>query len=122
MSSASTNGHTTGLWPHVTPSHPCKKCKKPDWCRASTDGDWAACKRVSEGAHKTAHYAICTGFMALGMMLPGMPSGWIQSQLGYSRFFIWVLIACIPSLIVTAFLPLECLQRNEWCQPKALGG
>lgn len=62
---------------------------------------------VSEGAHKTAHYAICTGFMALGMMLPGMPSGWIQSQLGYSRFFVWVLIACIPSLIVTAFVKID---------------
>ncbi len=62
---------------------------------------------VSEGAHKTAHYAICTGFMALGMMLPGMPSGWIQSQLGYSKFFVWVLIACVPSLIVTAFVKID---------------
>ncbi|MCY7387408.1 MAG: MFS transporter, partial [Burkholderiales bacterium] len=37
---------------------------------------------VADGVHKTAHYAICTGFMALGMMLPGMASGWIQEQLG----------------------------------------
>ena len=39
--------------------------------------------------HKTAHYALCTGFMALGMMLPGMWAGWLQSQLGYLNFFIW---------------------------------
>jgi PAT family beta-lactamase induction signal transducer AmpG len=62
---------------------------------------------VSDGPHKTAHYAICTGFMALGMMLPGMASGWIQEHLGYSHFFTWVLIACVPSLIVTAFLKID---------------
>ncbi|MBE2215672.1 MAG: MFS transporter, partial [Opitutaceae bacterium] len=42
---------------------------------------------VAEGEHKTAHYAICTGFMALGMMLPGMVSGWLQARLGYVNFF-----------------------------------
>lgn len=62
---------------------------------------------VADGPHKTAHYAICTGFMALGMMLPGMASGWIQEQLGYQNFFIWVCIATIPSLIVTAFLKID---------------
>ena len=62
---------------------------------------------VADGAHKTAHYAICTGFMALGMMLPGMASGWIQEQLGYQHFFIWVCIATIPSLLVTAFVKID---------------
>jgi MFS transporter, PAT family, beta-lactamase induction signal transducer AmpG len=62
---------------------------------------------VADGPHKTAHYAICTGFMALGMMLPGMASGWIQEQLGYSKFFIWVLIAAVPSLVVTAFVKID---------------
>jgi MFS transporter, PAT family, beta-lactamase induction signal transducer AmpG len=52
--------------------------------------------------HQTAHYAICTGFMALGMMLPGMASGWLQSQLGYLNFFIWVCIATLPSLLAVA--------------------
>ncbi len=59
---------------------------------------------VAEGPHKTAHYAICTGFMALGMMLPGMWSGWLQDQLGYVNFFGWVLIATLPSLIMTALI------------------
>ena len=57
----------------------------------------------SDGEHKTAHYAICTAFMALGMMLPGMAAGWLQEQLGYENFFIWVMICCIGTLVVTAF-------------------
>ncbi|MBL0143434.1 MAG: MFS transporter [Betaproteobacteria bacterium] len=59
---------------------------------------------VADGPHKTAHYAILTGFMALGMMLPGMASGWIQEQLGYANFFVWVCIATLPSIAVTALL------------------
>jgi PAT family beta-lactamase induction signal transducer AmpG len=62
---------------------------------------------VAEGEHRTAHYAICTGFMALGMMLPGMAAGWIQDQLGYVNFFIWVCIAAIPSFIATALIKVD---------------
>ncbi|MFH6943339.1 MFS transporter [Flavobacterium sp. FlaQc-52] len=59
---------------------------------------------VAEGESKTSHYAIATGFMALGMMLPGMLSGYIQQFLGYQNFFIWVFIATIPGLILSRFL------------------
>ncbi len=62
---------------------------------------------TAAGEHKTAHYAICTGFMALGMMLPGMVSGWIQSLLGYANFFIWICAAAIPSFIVTALVKVD---------------
>lgn len=62
---------------------------------------------VADGPHKTAHYAICTGFMALGMMLPGMASGWIQEMLGYRHFFWWVCACTIPSIVVTAFLRID---------------
>ena len=62
---------------------------------------------VSRGAHSTAHFAICTGFMALGMMLPGLFSGWLQELLGYRLFFVWVLLATIPSFIVVALIPLD---------------
>jgi PAT family beta-lactamase induction signal transducer AmpG len=55
---------------------------------------------VSEGEHKTAHYAICTGLMALGMMLPGMISGKLQEWLGYQTFFLTVLVSIIPALVV----------------------
>jgi PAT family beta-lactamase induction signal transducer AmpG len=60
--------------------------------------------RVSEGMHATAHYAICTGFMALGMMVPGMPAGWIQMQIGYAGFFVWVLLSVLPSFMVVAWV------------------
>ncbi len=62
---------------------------------------------VSEGEHKTAHYAICTGFMALGMMLPGMVSGWIQQQIGYQHFFLWVCIATVPAFIMASLVRID---------------
>jgi PAT family beta-lactamase induction signal transducer AmpG len=62
---------------------------------------------MARGGHQTAHYAICTGFMALGLMLPGMWSGWLQERLGYHHFFVWVMLATIPGFIVTALIPLD---------------
>lgn len=59
---------------------------------------------VAEGVSKTSHYAIATGFMALGMMLPGMLSGYIQEWLGYGGFFTWVVIAALPAFVVLRFL------------------
>lgn len=61
----------------------------------------------SEGTHKTAHYAICTGFMALGMMLPGMAAGWLQETIGYRHFFIWTMICCAATIGVCAFLKID---------------
>ena len=61
---------------------------------------------LADGPHKTAHYAICTGFMALGMMLPGMAAGWIEDHIGYVNFFTWVLICTIPSFIVITRLKI----------------
>ena len=62
---------------------------------------------VSEGKHKTAHFAITTGFMALGMMIPGMISGWLQEIIGYQNFFVWVMICTIPSFLVIPFLNID---------------
>ena len=62
---------------------------------------------LSEGEHKTAHYAICTGFMALGMMIPGMFSGLLQETIGYRYFFIWVLVATIPGLILIKYIKID---------------
>ncbi|MCU4162909.1 MFS transporter [Carboxylicivirga caseinilyticus] len=62
---------------------------------------------VSEGEHKTAHFAFCTGFMALGMMLPGMISGWIQDMIGYQYFFIWVMVCTIPAFVIIRFLKID---------------
>ncbi len=57
--------------------------------------------------HKTAHYALCTGFMALGMMIPGMWSGWLQDQLGYVNFFIWACVATVPSFLAAAWIRID---------------
>jgi PAT family beta-lactamase induction signal transducer AmpG len=57
--------------------------------------------------HKTAHYALCTGFMALGMMLPGMWAGWLQGQLGYLGFFVWACVATLPSFGAAALLRID---------------
>jgi PAT family beta-lactamase induction signal transducer AmpG len=62
---------------------------------------------VSEGEYKTVHYALGTGIMALGMMLPAMFSGWLQEQLGYQNFFLWVMAATIPGFIVTALVKID---------------
>lgn len=61
----------------------------------------------AEGEYKTAHYAICTAFMALGMMVPGMFAGWLQEQLGYERFFWWIMICCLATIIVTLFIKVD---------------
>ncbi|MBI3587005.1 MAG: MFS transporter [Ignavibacteriales bacterium] len=62
---------------------------------------------ISEGEHKTAHYAICTGFMALGMMLPGMFSGKLQDAIGYPNFFLWVMLSTIPGFLVAALVKID---------------
>jgi len=59
---------------------------------------------ISEGKNKTAHFAIATGFMALGMMLPGMFSGWLQEIIGYQNFFIWIMLCMIPAMIPVFFI------------------
>lgn len=62
---------------------------------------------VCQGEYQTSHYAICTGIMALGMMLPGMVSGYIQEFLGYTNFFVWVCICTIPIFILCRWIRIE---------------
>lgn len=61
----------------------------------------------AQGKYPTAHYAISTAFMALGMMLPGMISGYIQKLLGYELFFWWVMICCFATFAVSAMLKID---------------
>jgi PAT family beta-lactamase induction signal transducer AmpG len=63
--------------------------------------------QVARGPHQTAHYAIGTGFMAMGMMFPGMWSGWLQDHVGYKHFFLIVILATIPSFLVAMRLRIE---------------
>ncbi|GAB3234989.1 MFS transporter [Algoriphagus aestuariicola] len=70
---------------------------------------------LAEGAFKTAHYALATGFMAMGMMLPGMLSGYMQEWLGYPGFFVWVVMATIPGFLMAylAKYPKEFGKKSE---------
>jgi PAT family beta-lactamase induction signal transducer AmpG len=61
----------------------------------------------ADGPHKTAHYAICTGFMALGMMLPGMWSGWVADIVGYKHFFVWVICSALPGFTLAMLVKVD---------------
>ncbi|KYC35605.1 MFS transporter [Scytonema hofmannii PCC 7110] len=62
---------------------------------------------ISQGEYKTSHFAISTGIMALGIMLPGLISGYIQAQVGYLLFFILVCLLTVPGMISLFFIPLD---------------
>ena len=61
----------------------------------------------SEGEYKTSHYALCTAFMALSMMLPGLVAGHLQEALGYTGFFWMVMICCLATVFVTFFAKVD---------------
>lgn len=62
-------------------------------------------QQIAPGKHQMSHYAFASGIMNLGVMLPGMMSGFVSDYLGYEKFFIYVLLATIPSLLITYFIP-----------------
>ncbi len=61
---------------------------------------------ISRGKYATSHFAISTGLMALGMMLPGFASGYIQKALGYQHFFILTAVLGIPGILTLFIIPL----------------
>ena len=61
----------------------------------------------SQGNYKTSHYALCTAFMALSMMIPGLFAGALQEAVGYKMFFIIVMLCCTITFAVTAFLKID---------------
>ncbi len=62
---------------------------------------------ICQGEYKTSHFAISTGIMALGMMVPGLISGYIQAKFGYPLFFVLVCLLTIPGMITLFFIPLN---------------
>ena len=62
-------------------------------------------QQIAPGKHQMSHYAFASGIMNLGVMLPGMISGYFSDLLGYRSFFIYVLIATIPAFLMTYFIP-----------------
>ena len=61
----------------------------------------------SQGEHKTSHYALCTGFMALSMMIPGLFAGALAEAVGYRWFFVIVMIVCVFPFLVAHQLRIE---------------
>ncbi|RPH32223.1 MFS transporter [bacterium] len=64
-------------------------------------------QQIAPGKYKMAHYAFATGIMSLGMMIPSMLSGFISDWLGYRDFFLWVMVATIPSFLVSWLVPIR---------------
>jgi hypothetical protein len=62
-------------------------------------------QQVARGKHQMAHYAFASGIMNLGVMLPGMLSGFVSDWLGYRAFFVFVLLCAIPAILITRFVP-----------------
>jgi len=62
-------------------------------------------QQIAPGKHQMSHYAFASGIMNLGVMLPGMISGFVSDALGYRNFFIFVLFCTIPALLITYFVP-----------------
>jgi PAT family beta-lactamase induction signal transducer AmpG len=62
-------------------------------------------QQIAPGKHQMSHYAFATGIMNFGVMLPGMLSGYFSDMLGYENFFIYALLAAIPALVMTYFIP-----------------
>jgi PAT family beta-lactamase induction signal transducer AmpG len=67
---------------------------------------------IASGPYQTAHYALGTGFMQLGFVLSKMVSGDIQQALGYRHFFLWVLLAALPALLLVRFVRLEASEKS----------
>lgn len=62
-------------------------------------------QQIAPGKHQMAHYAFASGIMNLGVMLPGMLSGYVSDWLGYRDFFVFVLVCTIPAFLITWFVP-----------------
>jgi MFS transporter, PAT family, beta-lactamase induction signal transducer AmpG len=64
-------------------------------------------QEIAPGKYQTAHYAFANSLMNLGVILPGAASGWIETRLGYTRFFVWVIFTALPALLLARFIPLR---------------
>lgn len=70
-------------------------------------------QQIAPGPHQMSHYAFATGIMNLGVMIPGMMSGYLSDWLGYQGFFIWVLVATIPAFLITYLVPFTYPDKIE---------
>lgn len=64
-------------------------------------------QEIAPGKYQTAHYAFANSLMNLGLILPGAISGYVQTKLGYERFFLWVLVSAVPAMVLARFVPIH---------------
>ncbi len=64
-------------------------------------------QEIAPGRYQTAHYAFANSLMNLGVIVPGAVSGWIETRLGYSHFFLWVMLSALPALALSRFIPIR---------------
>jgi len=76
-------------------------------------------QQIAPGKYKMAHYAFATGIMSLGMMIPSMLSGVVSDWLGYRHFFLWVMVATIPSFLATWLVPFRDTSKDEGAPQEA---
>ena len=70
-------------------------------------------QQIAPGKHQMAHYAFASGIMNLGVMLPGMLSGYVSDWLGYRDFFVFVLVCTIPAFLITWFVPFTYPDKKD---------
>jgi PAT family beta-lactamase induction signal transducer AmpG len=64
-------------------------------------------QQIAPGPYRTAHYAFATSLMNLGVLIPASISGFLSDALGYQKFFIWVMLATIPSFLISWLVPFR---------------
>ena len=79
-------------------------------------------QQIAPGKYRMAHYAFATGIMNLGIMIPSMLSGFVSDWLGYRNFFIWVMVATIPSFVITWLVPFRDTEAESADAGSAGGG
>jgi PAT family beta-lactamase induction signal transducer AmpG len=73
-------------------------------------------QEIAPGNYQAAHYAFANSLMNLGLIVPGAISGYLAKWLGYRKFFIWVLIAAVPALLMARFIPIGAATIDEKAQ------
>ncbi|HEX3155095.1 MAG TPA: MFS transporter [Candidatus Angelobacter sp.] len=79
-------------------------------------------QEIAPGKYQAAHYAFANSLMNLGLIVPGALSGYIQKWIGYQKFFIWVLIAAVPALVMARFIPIGASAEQQPTEAKVLAG
>ena len=76
-------------------------------------------QQVAPGKHQMAHYAFASGIMNLGVMIPGMMSGFLSEKIGYFLFFVMVMVATVPGIIMALMVPFRYDDKGNLLEAEA---